>query len=147
MNTKNLIYASLIGAAVSLLVNNIPFINFINCLLCVGFWGSALLAVYIYKRMTGEVTLSQAIWVGVLTGVFAGVFGYLLSFAGVTGLSGILNNYRAILPPEWIGDVDMNLGTLELAIFNIGGIFVDIFFGAIGGLIGGLIFRPKTQAA
>ena len=37
MRNKNLWTASVIGAAVSLLVSNLPFINLINCLLCAGF--------------------------------------------------------------------------------------------------------------
>ena len=42
MKNKNLWIASLAGAGVSLLASNLPFINLINCLLCAGFWGSAV---------------------------------------------------------------------------------------------------------
>lgn len=43
MNTKNLLLAGLIGGLISTALSNIPIINFVNCLLCAGFWGEPCL--------------------------------------------------------------------------------------------------------
>ncbi|MCJ7796332.1 MAG: hypothetical protein MUQ56_06140, partial [Thermoleophilia bacterium] len=64
MNTKNLLIASLVGGVAITLLANVPILNFINCLLCAGFWAGAILAVWLYKRQTGTVTLGQAVAVG-----------------------------------------------------------------------------------
>jgi len=93
MDTKNLLVNSLIGAAAIILLTNIPFVSFVNCLACVGFWGGAVLAVWLYKRAAGSITLGQAVLVGVLAGVFAGIIGFLLSFLGLSGAQGLLNTY------------------------------------------------------
>jgi hypothetical protein len=57
----------------------------------------------------------------------------------------------AVLPPE--ATVDMDEATMEFItgpgaiLLNLVGVLVNIIFGALGGLIGGAIFRPKTPAA
>jgi hypothetical protein len=75
VNTRNLLLASLIGGAVSLILTNVPVINLVNCLLCAGFWAGPLFAVWIYKRQTGSVTLGQGVAIGALAGVWSGVIG------------------------------------------------------------------------
>ncbi len=83
MNTKNLWIASLSGAILSLLVSNLPYIGFVNCLLCGGFWGSALFAVWLYQRLSGTLTVRQGVKIGALTGLLAGLIGFALSFVGL----------------------------------------------------------------
>jgi hypothetical protein len=139
MNTKNLILASLIGGVVSLLVANVPVVSLVNCLLCIGFWGSAVLAVWIYFRMTGSLTLGQAVAIGTLTGFWAGLFGFLLSFVGLAGAAALLNSYKSIIPANSSIQMPADSGLP----FTIAGVCVDLVFGIIGGLIGGLIFRTK----
>ena len=140
MNTKNLLVASLIGAVVSLVVVNVPFLNILAvCLLCVGFWGSALLAVWIYLRLTGSLTLGQAVAVGTLTGVWAGVLGFLLSFVGLAGAGALMHTFQSYVPSSGSFQMPVESG-LPL---TFGGVCTDLVFGAIGGLIGGLIFRTK----
>jgi hypothetical protein len=143
MNTKNLILASLVGGAVSLIVANVPYISLVNLLLCVGFWGSAVLAVWLYFRMTGSVTLGQAVAIGTLAGFWAGLFGFLLSFIGLAGASALLNSYKSILPADAAFQMPPEAGMA----FTIGGVCFDIVFGAIGGLVGGLIFRNRNKPA
>jgi hypothetical protein len=139
MNTKNLIIASLIGAAAGLVVNNVPFVNLVNCLLCIGFWGSAVLAVWIYLRMTGSLTLGQGVAIGALTGFWAGLFGFLLSFVGLAGAAALLNSYKLVAPQNASFQMPSESGIP----FTLAGVCVDLVFGTIGGLIGGLIFRTK----
>jgi hypothetical protein len=145
MNTKELLIAGLLGAIITLLLTNIPFVSLINCLLCVGFWVGPLFAVWFYKRRTGSVSVSEGIWVGVIAGAIAGVVGLLLSFVGAAGASGIVNQLNMLLPAD--GQIDMGgaEGAIGGTIFTLIGIFIDIFFGVIGGLIGGAIFKNKSQ--
>jgi hypothetical protein len=142
MNTKNLLIAGLIGGLISTALSNIPIINFVNCLLCAGFWAGALFAVWFYKRQTGSVTLGQAVIVGTVAGAFAGVFGFILSLVGLAGAQALMQSYAKYLPK------DANIGTpppnIASVFFNLIGVVVNIIFGAIGGLVGGLIFKPKT---
>jgi hypothetical protein len=143
MNTKYLLIASLIGGLVSTALSNIPIINFVNCLLCAGFWAGALLAVWIYKRQTGSVTLGQGVIVGMLAGVWAGVFGFILSLFGMAGAEALMKSYAQFAPKD--AKIELPPPGIASVLFNLLGIVVDIAFGAIGGLIGGAIFRTKPE--
>jgi hypothetical protein len=144
MNTRNLWIASLSGALLTTFVSNIPFIGFVNCLLCAGFWGSAIFAVWFYRRLSGSLTPRQAVIIGALTGLCAGVIGFLLSFVGLSGGQGILNSYSQFMPsndtqslkdlPAWAGIA-----------FNLIGVVFNLAFGTLGGWLGGLIFKPRVK--
>jgi hypothetical protein len=141
MNTKNLLFASLLGGIISTLLSNIPIINFINCLLCAGFWIGPIFAVWFYKRQTGSVSLGQSIGIGTLAGLFAGVLGFMLSLIGLAGAAALMNSYTQFLPAEVKGQ---GLGDAAVSmVFTIIGVFVNIAFGAIGGLVAGLFFRSR----
>ena len=138
MNVKNLTFASIVGAAASLLLVNVPFLNLINCLLCIGFWGSAVLAVWLYRRLTGPVSLKDAVIVGLATGLVTGVIGFALSFAGLAGGEAIVNSVRTIAP-----DAEVDFAQGSGVLFNLCGAGVDLAGGVLGGLIGGALFRIK----
>jgi hypothetical protein len=146
LNTKNMLITGLVGAIITLALTNIPFVNLINCLICAGFWVGPLFAVWLYKRMTGTISTKEGIWVGVTAGAIAGVIGFLLSFAGVTGAAGIVNQINTFISPA--DQIDMS--GLEGAIGNIVittlGVIFDIVVGAIGGLVGAAIFKNKPQS-
>jgi hypothetical protein len=144
MNTKNLMIASLIGAVVTTFFANFPIINFINCLVCLPFWGGPLLAVWFYKRQTGTMTLNQGIYVGLLTGLFAGVLGFLFSLVGMAGAAGLVNQLNKYLPPEQVPVLFTGATAL---LFTLMGVITNIIFGLIGGLIGGAIFQDKASVA
>jgi hypothetical protein len=144
MNTKNLWIASLSAAALSLLVSNLPFIGFVNCLLCAGFWGSAIFAVWLYRRLSGTVTVNQGVKIGALSGLIAGVIGFGLSFLGLAGAQGFLNGAQDLLP------ADATQGMQDIPawggmIFNLLGVIFNAGFGALGGWIGGAIFDPARK--
>jgi len=145
MNTKNLIIYSLIGGLVSTALSNIPIINFINCLLCAGFWAGPLLAVFLYKRQTGTVTLGQSVVIGLIAGVWAGLFGFILSLVGFAGGEALMRSYQQYLPADAELPVPPE-GGLSILI-NLAGVAVNILFGGIGGLVGGAIFRTKSVAS
>jgi hypothetical protein len=140
MDTKNLTIAVLIGAAASVIFANVPVLNLANCLLCAPFWASAILAVWIYKRQTGAVTLANAVVIGIGVGLVAGVIGFLLSFVGWAGGAALVNSYKAFLPAD--SGVQIPAEAPDILI-NLCGVLVEIVFGAIGGLIGGAVFRTK----
>lgn len=140
MNAKNLAVAALIGALVSLVFTNVPILNLANCLLCAPFWASAVLAVWIYRRQTGTLTLGQAVLVGSAAGLAAGVAGFVLSFIGLAGGQALANSYRNILP----ADADVGIpADVPGVLFNLCGVVVQVAFGAAGGLIGGLLWRTQ----
>ncbi len=142
MNTRDLLIASVIGAVVTTALANIPIVNLINCLLCLPFWGGPLLAAWYYKRQTGTMTMNQAIGIGALTGLFAGILGFLLSFVGAAGASGLVNEANRFLPPDSVPP-EIFTGPMSL-IFNLAGVLTNIVFGVIGGAIAGAIFKPKS---
>ena len=144
MNTKNLLIASLIGAAVTTFFANVPILNLVNCLVCLPFWGGPLLATWFYKRQTGTMSLNQAIGVGVLAGVFAGLLGFLLSLVGMAGASGLANQLQQYMPAEDIPP--LFTGGAALA-FTLMGVITNIVFGLIGGLLGGAFFKDKIPPA
>ena len=136
MNTKNMWIAVLSGAVLTTLVSNVPFVDLVNILCFAGFWGGAIFAVWLYRRMSGELTTRQGVRIGLLTGLFAGLLGFLLSFLGVAGLQGLMNEVGAIAPSE--GESVPLWGAI---VFNLMGIVFNVLFGAIGGWIGSAIFR------
>jgi hypothetical protein len=145
MNTKNLWIATLSGAAVSLLASNLPLIGFVNCLLCGAFWGSAIFAVWLYRRLSGTVSVRQGVQIGLLTGLVAGLVGFGLSFAGLAGAQGFLKGAEQFLPPDATQGMDEFPAWAGL-IFNFLGILFNVGFGALGGWIGGVIFNSDRKA-
>jgi hypothetical protein len=139
MNAKNLWIAALSGAVLTTLLANVPVVAFVNLLLCVGFWGGAVFAVWLYRRLTGTLTVGQGIGIGALTGLCAGALGFSISFLGLAGLQGIVNNIRLLVGAENVGTIDYSLG--EAIAFNLAGVAFNILFGTVGGLIGGALFR------
>lgn len=144
MNTKSLWIASLSGAGVSLLAANLPFIQFVNCLLCCGFWGSAIFAVWLYKRLGNTVTIREGVTIGALTGLIAGIVGFALSFAGLAGMQGFLNNAQQFLSAEDTQGMN-DIPAWGAYIFNFLGVLFEVGFGALGGWIGAVIFDPNRR--
>jgi hypothetical protein len=140
MNTKNFWIASLSGAAMSLLVTNLPILGFVNCLLCAGFWGSAIFAVWLYRRLSGKLTVSEGIRIGALSGLLAGGIGVLLSFTGLTGIQGLISGLQNTMPPGSLGDIPA-IPQVAGTVANLLGMVMEVLFGVIGGGIGGAIFR------
>jgi hypothetical protein len=145
MNTKNILLAGLVGAVITLVLTNVPFINLVNCLICAGFWVGPLFATWLYKRLSGSLSTKEGIWVGVAAGAIAGLIGFLLSFVGAAGIAGVVNQLNAFMPVE--DQIDMS--GMEGGIFNVVGtlfgVGFDIIVGAIAGYIGALLFKDKTQ--
>ena len=145
MNTKDLWIASLSGAALTTLVSNLPFIGIVNCLLCAGFWGSAIFAVWLYRRLSGALTVRQGVNVGALTGLCAGLLGFALSFVGLSGAQGFFNSYSHLLPGDALQGMDA-IPAWGAMVFNFIGVVFNLIFGAVGGWIGGAIFKTASRS-
>jgi len=147
MNIKHLLTASLVGGLVSIVLTNAPFINLINVLFCAGFWIGPLVAVWLYRRLDGSLTLRQAILTGILAGAWHGLFGLLLSPLGLAGAGGLLNGLRSILPVQDWPDVEPALTGINGMLFNLFGAAFDIALGFVGGLVGNAIFGSRQATA
>ncbi len=144
MNTRNLWIACLSGAALSLLVSNLPIIGLVNILCCAGFWGSAIFAVWLYRRQSGTPTTRQSVQIGVLTGLLAGLLGFALSFAGLSGAQGFLNTYGKLASPDAFKGME-DLPAWAGIVFSLMGVLFEVGFGALGGLIGGALFNRSAK--
>ena len=146
MNTKSLWTASLIGGLISLVLVNTPFVNLVNLLICAGYWIGPLVAVWLFRRLSGTVTFRQAILTGMLAGALHGVFGLLLSPLGMAGAGGMLNALRPFMSAQELPDLETALTGAGGILFNLVGIAFDIGFGFLGGLIGNAVFRTARPA-
>jgi hypothetical protein len=144
MNTKNILITGLVGAVITLALTNIPFVNLINCLICAGFWLGPLFAVWLYKRLSGTLSTKEGVWVGVTAGVIAGIIGFLLSFAGLAGAAGLINQINAVSPSTEPIDLSGVEGAVGNVILTLVGVIFDIIVGAIAGLVGAAIFKDKA---
>lgn len=147
MNTKHLLIASLTGGLISIVLVNTPFVNLINLLVCAGFWIGPIVAVWLYRRLDGMVTLRQAMVIGLLAGAWHGLLGLVLSPLGLAGAGGVLNELRPFMSAQDLPDVETALTGIGGMLFNLIGIVIDIVFGFLGGLIGGAIFGPRRVTA
>ncbi len=146
MNNRSLWIACLSGAVLTTLVSNLPVIGFVNCLLCAGFWGSAIFAVWLYRRLSGTPSVRQAACIGALTGLLAGLLGFLLSFAGLAGAQGFLTTYGKLMSPDALKGME-DVPAWGGIVFNLVGVLFNVGFGALGGLIGGAIFNRRVKPA
>ncbi len=147
MNTKNLLVASLVGGLISLILVNTPFVNLINLLLCAGFWIGPLIAVWLYRRLDGVVTMKQAIAVGTLAALWHGVLGLALSPLGLAGAGSLLNEARSFTSAQDLPALEATLTGMGAIMFNFLGVVFDVFFGLLGGLLGGAIFGARRATA
>lgn len=56
-----------------------------------------------------------------------------------------MQSYAKYLPPD--ANIETPPPGIASVLFDLAGVIVDLIFGAIGGLVGGLIFKPKTPPA
>ena len=145
MNTRNLWIAALSGAVLTTLVSNLAVINLVNCLCFAGFWGGAIFTAWLYRRLNGTLTIREGIWLGALTGLCAGLLGFVLSFLGLAGFQGMVNELAQFLPAEDMQDF-ATFPTWGVLLFNLLGVLTNVIFGTVGGWIGGAIFRTDRHA-
>ena len=146
MNIKNLIISSLIGGIVIAALANIPVIQLINCLLCTGYWIGSILAVWLYKRFQGSLTLGQGVAIGALAGVWSGLINFILGLISAAGIATIISAVDQVIPAETLDLQGNFIGQMAILV-NVFLVFFNIFLGTIGGLVGGAIFQTKPQVS
>ncbi len=144
MNIKNLIISSLIGGIVIAALANIPVIQLINCLLCTGYWIGSILAVWLYKRFQGSLTLGQGVAIGALAGVWSGLINFILGLISAAGIATIISAVDQVIPAETLDLQGNFIGQMAILV-NVFLVFFNIFLGTIGGLVGGAIFQTKPE--
>ena len=147
MNSRHLLVASLTGGLISIVLVNTPYISLVNLLICAGFWIGPVAAVGIYRRLNVTVTVREAIFAGVLAGVWHGLFGLLLSPLGMAGAGGLLQEFQPFMSVSDWTQLESSLTGFGGILFNLFGVAFDIVFGLLGGLIGSAIFKARRIAA
>lgn len=147
MNTRHVLTASLAGGLISTVLVNTPYVSLVNLLICAGFWVGPIVAVWLYRRLGGTMTLGQALVAGTLAGAWHGLFGLMLSPLGLAGAGGLLNEVGPLVPAQDWPDLETSLTGVGGMLFNLAGVAIDIAFGFIGGLIGGAIFGARRVTA
>jgi hypothetical protein len=137
--------ASLIAGVVMGLLGGLPVISIANCVLCIWVWGSAILAVFIYRKLEGSqplVSLGQGALLGVVSGVIGAIIVWLISLLTNQAATAVITQaFQAanVETPPFLGTGVAIVGLIiDLVLYAI--------FGAVGGLIGAAIFKPKTPA-
>ncbi len=92
-------------------------------------------------------TLNQALLVGMLAGLWHGLFGLVLSPFGLAGAGGLLNAVQPFMSAQDAQNAVATLTGIGGLIFNLLGLVVDVTFGFIGGLVGGVIFKSRQATA
>lgn len=147
MNSKHLLVASLAGGLISIVLVNTPVVSLVNLLLCAGFWIGPVAAVWIYRRLNSGVTVREAIFAGLLAGVWHGLFGMLLSPLGMAGAGGLLQDLQPLMSRSDWTQLESTLAGSGGLLFNLLGAGFDIVFGFLGGLIGGAVFKTRRAVA
>ena len=145
MNIKNLIISSLIGGIIIAAIANIPVINLVNCLLCIGYWAGAILAVWLYKRFQGTLTLGQGVAIGAVTGVWSGLINFAIGLISAAGIATVFSAIDQVLPADTLNLDGDFIGRMAVLV-NVFLVFFNIFLGTIGGLVGGAIFQTKPKS-
>ena len=147
MNSKNLWIAILSGGVLTTLFSNLPFIGFLNCVVCAWFWAGGVFAIWLYRRLSGEMpTMRQGLTLGALTGLLAGLLGFALSFAGVSGLQGLMNDSEGLLPADATSGLQ-DIPAWGVIVFNVLGVIFNVVFGTLGGWLGITIFNRMRKTA
>jgi hypothetical protein len=151
----------LIGGGAMTVISVVPFLNWINCACCAGIMGAAVLGVWFYKKsfpLDMPFTVGDGAIIGTLSGLIGGVFTSILEFLMLGAGSGDLTyqleevfdqaEMQATDPValESAREMLMQLAANPFMLFIIALIFalvIFVGFGALGGVIGGNIFKTK----
>jgi hypothetical protein len=149
MNTRALGIAVLVSGLVIALLSKIPVISLFNCILCIWVWLGGILAVFLYQRnqpVATPVKLEHGALIGALAGIAGAFIGAIfgLIFGSINGAI-----FQAINNAANIGEYGQYL--TAIGGFSIIGLGCDLvlytIFGALSGLLGAAIFKPKAVPA
>ena len=151
MNTRSFLLSALIAGAVLGTLANLPFLNFVNCLLCLWVWLGGIFAVFLYRRFQhGErgLTAGQGAGLGAVAGVIGALVGVVVYALTSFITMPLMNSLARSLQIE--GDLPFQSGiwgTVATAtFFLIVNLVLYPIFGAIGGLIASSVIWKEPKA-
>lgn len=150
MNTRSLAFAVVIAGLAIGLFGNLPFINLINCILCLWVWLGGGLAVLLYRRFQGTggagPTPGQGAALGAIAGVIGAIFGFFVYAATAAISAPVMESLARALQVE--GEMPTEIsgsgGWAGAFIFLVIDIVLYPLFGALGGF---LTANMKKKAA
>jgi hypothetical protein len=156
MDQKSLTAAGIAGLAIGLL-SGLPLISALNCLLCAPIWGGGMLAVWLYKRNSGALSVDNSkgtvlgLIAGLIGGLIAGVLGLLTSGGTAAVISGMQSQIES-MPAEQQEMMRQIITMISDPSTQIIGLVCNLvlfaILGAIGGVIGAAVFgKPKSGIA
>ena len=155
----------LIGGSAMTAISIIPVLNWINCACCAGIMGAAVLGVWFYKKSFPPdmpFTVSDGAAVGALSGLVGAVMtsllqSLILSFGSTDytfqieqALDEAQNRATDPAAMEAAREFIMQLTGNPFLLFLVGLLFalvIYVGFGALGGVIGGNIFKTRVIPA
>lgn len=136
--------AAAIGGLVMAVLSSVPILSLINCLICAGLWIGGIVAVWFYKRQTGQlVSAGRGAAIGAVAGVIGAILATLvtLAFGGAMLESMIAADTTGTLRDSMGGFVGTGVTTAIAFITNI---ILYPLFGAIGGGAFAALTQPKA---
>ena len=156
----------LVGAGAMTATAVIPLVSLVNCLCCAGLMGGAVLGVWFYKKNYPPdipFTVGQGAIIGTLSGLLAapvtamieavqlGVFSSDFTMTFQTQMEEAMSNMEMSgsdpATAEQVRQIlESFMGSPMLVIVTVFAVTIVVFvaFGALGGLIGGNIFKTRT---
>lgn len=156
---------ALIGGGTMVAISVIPILNLVNCLCCAGIMGAAVLGVWFYKKSCPEdmaFTVGDGAGIGALSGLVAAPVATVAQMLSLGIFSAESNmvlqesfdeafsqaETQAADPAavEAVRELFMTLAGNPALFFIIGlliALIIYVGFGALGGVIGGNIFKTK----
>ena len=83
MENQRILISGILGAAVAATINAVPFLNFINCLCCIGIVAGGIIALVHYDRSLDSrefISTAVAINLGITTGILASFISLLFEW-------------------------------------------------------------------
>lgn len=109
-NNPSRLMPSLWGGLFIVVISYVPGLGFINCRCCSGIIGGGLLAVHLYRKKGGHISLNTGIELGLLSGLVATLLGTILLLIVVPYLPEILNQFEEILDQPEMDEIMARIG-------------------------------------
>jgi hypothetical protein len=150
MKSSPLLIAAGISGLVMGVIAGVPILGIVNCLCCLGLWGSGILAVMLYRRLepaNPDISGPQGATVGALAGVVGAFVGAIFGaiFSGIQALSSLEMLRQIPNASEYLRNIPLE--SFTSGGFNIFGLVcrlvVYVAFGALGGFIAAAFIWKK----
>lgn len=149
LNMRAMLIAAGIAGVVMGILSGLPFVNIVNCLLCMWVWSGGILSVWLYNRFNDQgaaADTSTGLIVGVVSGLIGGVVGFITGVAATALMSLVTSALGGAPDVETLAVSGMlGLGTSVISgvVWSILTFVAYPIFGAIGGVIGAELFKQR----